>query len=115
MEAAPLIIGLYRGTALHEDSPMWLREQWHENLGNGYNFTLIPLLKDLDGQAFYGKDLATLDIAAYDALPQASFTRKAHQALRTGEWQSIGGVLNGLSRPGLNLDLVEHMFNEAAQ
>jgi protein arginine N-methyltransferase 5 len=116
MEAAPLIIGLYRGsTVLTQDSPsglqeLWLRDQWRENLGNGYNFTLIPLLKDLDGL-----DAATLDVSAYDSLPQAAFTRKAHQALRTGEWQSIGGVLNGLARPGLSLELVEHMFNEAAQ
>jgi type II protein arginine methyltransferase len=89
---------------------MWLREQWRENLANGYNFTLIPLLKD-----FSGRDLSSLDIAAYELLPQAAFTRKAHQALRSDEWQSIGGVLNGLSTPGLSLDLVEHMFNEAAQ
>lgn len=109
--SAPLVIGLYRGAAQPEpESPLWLREQWRENLGSGYNFTLLPLLKDLTGQ-----DATTLDVAAYDALPQAAFTRKAHQALRTHEWQSIGGVLNGLPRAGLSLELVEHMFNEAAQ
>lgn len=111
MNAAPLIIGLYRGPAAVEAaSALWLREQWRENLGAGFNFTLIPLLKDLDGQ-----DMATLDVAAYDRLPPAAFTRKAHQALRAQEWQSIGGVLNGLSRPGLSLEVVEHMFDEAAQ
>jgi hypothetical protein len=109
--SAPLVIGLYRGATQPEpESPLWLREQWRENLGNGYNFTLLPLLKDLAGQ-----DAATLDVAAYDALPPAAFTRKAHQALRTHEWQSIGGVLNGLPQPGLGPELVEHMFNEAAQ
>jgi hypothetical protein len=111
METVPLIIGLYRGTAAPEQtSLLWLREQWRENLGSGYNFTLIPLLKNLDDQ-----DAHTLDVAAYQALPQAAFTRKAHQALRTEEWRSIGGVLNGLALAGLSLELVEHMFNEAAQ
>ncbi len=111
METVPLIIGLYRGaTVLELSSPLWLREEWRENLGNGYNFTLLPLLKDLDGQ-----DAGTLDVAAYDLLPQAAFTRKAHQALNTGEWQSIGGVLQGLSLPGLSMELVEHMLNEGAQ
>lgn len=109
--SAPLVIGLYRGATQSEpESLLWLREQWRENHGSGYNFTLLPLLKDLAVQ-----DAATLDVAAYDALPQAAFTRKAHEALRTHEWQSIGGVLNGLPRPGLGLELVEHMFNEAAQ
>ncbi len=111
MNGAPLIAGLYRGTAAPaESSALWLREQWRENLGNGYNFTLIPLLKDLEGQ-----DVRALDVPAYDSLPPAAFTRKAHQALRAEEWRSIGGVLNGLARPGLSLTLVEHLFNEAAQ
>jgi hypothetical protein len=108
---APLIVGLYRGaTAPAADAPMWLRAEWRENLGNGYNFTLIPLLKDLDGA-----DAATLDVAAYERLPPPAFTRKAHQALRSDEWQSIGGVLDGIARPGLTPELVEYMFNEAAQ
>lgn len=109
MNGAPLIVGLYRGTA-HTDNALWLREQWRENLGNGYNFTLIPLLRDADGQ-----DASTLDVHTYDKLPPAAFTRKAHQALRADEWRSIGGVLDGLAQLGGNLGLAEHLFNEAAQ
>lgn len=110
-QKAPFVIGLYRGAeGSVTESPLWLRDQWRENLRDGYNYTLIPLLKDISSE-----DVAMLDVAAYDALPPASFTRKAHESLRTSEWQSIGGVLNGLPCAGLSLEVAEHLFTEGAQ
>lgn len=111
MQQPALIAGLFRnepadgGVQEHR-----LQDLWRENLANGYNFTFINISKDLSGASGRG-----LTPAAYKSLPHPAFSKNAHSALTSTEWQSFGGMITNAPAPGLDDELVTLLFEEAAQ
>lgn len=111
MQQPSFVAGLYRGEPAGGGRfEHRLQDLWRENLGNGYNFTLLNISKDLSGVA-----APDLSMAAYDALPHGAFSRRAHNAITHRDWLSFGGMITNLPCRGLSDDLVVHMVGEAMQ
>jgi len=111
MTQPPLIAGLFRNEpASGGPFEHRLQDLWQQNLGSGYNFTLLNISKDISGAA-----PGDLTIASYDALPHGAFSRNAHKVFPDREWLSFGGVITNLPCPGLDEALADHIFSEAAQ
>lgn len=96
--------------AVEGDDGLRLRERCREKVESGFNFVLMPLARPLPASG-----LDSLTAADYAALPAAAFTRQAHKALNSAQWNAVVGVVGEL--PGRNADpeLNSAVVNEAVQ
>lgn len=110
MEQPSLITGLFRDEPAHGGAfKDRLDLLWQDTLANGYNFTLINISKEL------GKiPSAGLSLDTYRNLQDGAFSRNAHSALTGNDWRSFGGMMTNLPTDGLDDEIVNEIFLEAA-
>ncbi|HHX81683.1 MAG TPA: hypothetical protein GX696_01705, partial [Pseudomonadaceae bacterium] len=105
----PLVMGVLL-EAVPGDDGLRLREQCREKVESGFNFVLMLLARPLPDSGF-----VSLTAADYEALPPAAFTRQAHKALNSAQWNAVVGVVGELPGPDSDPDLAAAVVNEAVQ
>lgn len=111
MQQPAFTAGLYRQEpADGGDHGHHLHSLWQENLGNGYNFTLITVSRDLSAL-----NASERSPRAYRDLPQPAFTKNAHREFSDNEWLSFGARVASLPAADLDDELVTLILEEAAQ